>query len=629
MNAPSFPFPGVSAILEQANKGETMNPASELLLANAAAIAASAAEAQDTEDLVLVLERAVEGAARAMDAGTRLDAGELAGRLDEPALARMLRTILAEGIQIFRRELPDLEGEEAVLALRKALHAAIPRPAADASEREFFRRLLQHDCQDLDEDHCRVLGLFQDLSFSLNDIVYVHDLNGTMLYLNEPGLRLTKFTSQDLLEGLSIYDLVVPEFMDLIEARLESPGAVSRAPYTNAIYTKDGDRIPLEITSRCMTHRGQICGIIGIARDLRLARRLEAEITRLNAYMDSLLKGLATGVVFLDSAAAIQDVNPAAVNLFGAPSAAMLVGMPLGAACNEAQPALGEILAAAMREGREARLHYSGVSHFGARLNCDITGIPVRTQEGHESYLVMMADLSSQEAAGRSLLRSEKLSALGEVVGGIAHEINNPLTGILGYAQLLLNSKLEPGTRTRVEHVVMETERCRRLVQNLFTFAHLDECSKSMQDVNEVVQSVLSLREYQFHVDGITVEVSLAQGLPEVPADPCDLQRVFLGFLMNSQQALNSVEKQGKRVAIKTYRRDDAVCVEFEDNGPGIPKSIQSKVFDPFFSTKGVGGGAGMGLSLAYGIISGHGGSIALESDEGQGARFIISLPIQ
>lgn len=603
-----------------------MNPASELLHASARRIAAAAAEVQSTDELVFVLERCVESAAAAMDKGQPFDASDLAGRMDDSALARMLRTILAEAIELFRRELPDLECGEAVLALRAVLHPAIPRLPAESAEREFFRRLLESDCADLDEDHCRMLGLFQDLSLNLNDAVYVHDLNGTLLYINEPGLRATKFTSQDVLDGLSIFDLVVPEFVDIVEARLETPGAVSRAPYTSEIYTKDGDRVPFEITSRAMVRNGQVAGIIGVARDLRLARRLENEIARLNACMDGLLQGLPTGVLFADGSGVILDANPAAINLFGAPNAATLVGMPLPRACNEEQPVLGEVLANANKKGRPARLRYSGVTYFGAKIQWELTAIPVRPPEGKE-FLIIISDLSNQKAAEDSLVQTEKLTALGEIVGGIAHEMNNPLTGILGYAQLLLNSQLEPTTRGRVEHVAAEAERCRKLVQNLFTFAHRDSSQKLPQDINEIVANVLSLREYQFHIDGIDVHAILAPGLPDVMANAADLQRVFLSLLMNAQQALNSAGKKDKRLGVKTYIRDSSVCIEFEDNGPGIPKCIQSKVFEPFFSTKGVGGGSGLGLSMTYGLIRSHGGVIAVESDEDRGARFTISLP--
>jgi two-component system NtrC family sensor kinase len=487
---------------------------------------------------------------------------------------------------------------------------------------------MQDDCTDIDEDHCRMLRLFQDLSLNLNDTVYVHDLNGTLLYLNERGIAATKYTAQDLLDGLSIYDLVVPEFTDIIEARLESPGAVSRAPYTSEIYTKDGDRILLEITSRVMMRNGRIGGIIGVARDLRLARRLENEIARINACMDALLQGLPSGVLFADASVIILDANPAAVNLIGAPNAATLVGMPLARVCNEEKPVLGGVLANAMKQRRPARLRYSGVSSFGAEIEWDLVAVPVRPPEGKDIFLIILCDLSSNKTAEHALIQSEKLIALGEIVGGIAHELNNPLTGIIGYTQLLLNSQLEPTTRGRIEHVASEAERCHKLVQNLFTFAHRDFSQKLPQNVNEIAANVLALREYQFHVDGIDVHAIFAPGLPDVMANAADLQRVFLALLMNAQQALNSAGKKDKRLSIKTYVRDQSVCIDFDDNGLGIPKCIQSKVFDPFFSTKGVGGGSGLGLSVAYGLIRSHGGAIAIESHEGQGTKFTVSLPV-
>ena len=605
-----------------------MNPASDLLHAKARRIAAAAAEVQSTNEIMLELARLVESAAAAMADRSVQVSTALPHGLDDSSLARVLRSVLAEAIELFRSDLSEVDFGESVLGLRSVLHPLIPRPPAQSAERQFFERLLQNDCAGLDEDSCRVLRLFQDLSLNLNDAVYVHDLNGTLLYVNDPGLGSTRYSAQDLRDGLSIFDLVVPEYADVVEARLEAPGAVSRAPYTSEIYTKDGDRIPVEITARLMMRDQRVGGIIGVARDLRLARRLETEIARLNACMDGLLHGLPTGVLHTDASVVILDANPAAVTLLGAPNASTLVGMPLPRACNEEQPILAEMLRSSMKEGRPARLRYSGTSYFGAEIEWDVTAVPVRPPEGKALFLVLISDLTNHKAAEDALIQSEKLTALGEIVGGIAHELNNPLTGILGYAQLLLNSQLEPATRGRVEHVAAEAERCRKLVQSLFTFAHRDNSHKLPQDINEIISNVLALREYQFHVDGIDVHAMFAPGLPEVLANAADLQRVFLSLLMNAQQALNSGGKKEKRLGIKTCLRDELVCIEFEDNGPGIPKCIQSKVFEPFFSTKGVGGGSGLGLSVAYGLVRSHGGTIVLDSQEGRGAKFTISLPV-
>jgi len=143
-----------------------------------------------------------------------------------------------------------------------------------------------------------------------------------------------------------------------------------------------------------------------------------------------------------------------------------------------------------------------------------------------------------------------------------------------------------------------------------------------------VLADTLALREYQLRIDGITVDVTLADDLPSVLADTHEMQRVFLNIINNAQQALATVENGGKRLAIRTGVKGRFVEIIFHNDGPAIPEAIQSKVFDPFFTTKGIGEGTGLGLSVSYGIVSDHGGRILLNSREGEGVTFTVLLPL-
>ncbi len=608
-----------------------MNRPHEILACHADRIASLAAEVCDIEDKTGMLLDLLRLTSECTSRGTPVDVTALReSGLDDPLIAKLLRAALFEYIETFRKELDPGEFPSAVLSLRACLHPAISRPSVSPEDKEFFSRLLTCDCQDLMPEHRRLMHLFEDVVLTFQDIVYVHDLSGTLLYINHPGLKLTKFSADDLREGLSVYDFIAPEYVDLIETRLESPGAVSRTPYVSEIYTKDGERIPFEFTTRCINREGSIAGVIGLASDLRLARRLETEIRRSNLYLDTIVSHAPVGIVLTDSQCMILDANPAAVSLFGAPGSNALVGNPFYGLFEQESYALRETLFGALADEAEGRVTHSQTTAFGAAINCDMNVIPLRQEEGGcvDSLLILMTDLTSQIELQQNLIQSEKLSAIGEIVAGVAHELNNPLTGILGYAQLVMSAKVEPSLKSRLEHIVSEAERCRRIVQNLLSFARHYESEKSVHSANDILSEVLQLREYQIRIDGIELEVRCDAHLPNVYVDSHELQRVFLNIINNAQQALTAVEGRAKKLTISTFEKDNCVQIRFEDNGPGVPESIRSRVFDPFFTTKGIGEGTGLGLSVSYGVVKEHGGRIDLESKDGQGAAFTVVLPI-
>jgi two-component system NtrC family sensor kinase len=291
---------------------------------------------------------------------------------------------------------------------------------------------------------------------------------------------------------------------------------------------------------------------------------------------------------------------------------------------------LRDTLFRALADKAEGRVTHSQTTAFGAAMNCDMNVIPLRQEEGGcaDSLLILMTDLTNQIELQQNLVQSEKLSAIGEIVAGVAHELNNPLTGILGYAQLVISAKVEPSLKLRLEHIVSEADRCRRIVQNLLSFARHYESEKSIHSANDILSEVLQLREYQIRIDGIELEVRCDAHLPNVYVDSHELQRVFLNIINNAQQALTTIEGRAKKLTISTFEKDNCVQIRFEDNGPGIPESIRSKVFDPFFTTKGIGEGTGLGLSVSYGVIKEHGGRIDLESKDGEGAAFTVVLPV-
>jgi two-component system NtrC family sensor kinase len=225
------------------------------------------------------------------------------------------------------------------------------------------------------------------------------------------------------------------------------------------------------------------------------------------------------------------------------------------------------------------------------------------------------------------LIQSEKLSGIGEFVAGVAHELNNPLTSVMGFSELLKRADSDPQHQRYLDMIHKSSLRCQKIVQSLLSFARRHQPERKMSSVNELVEGVVEILQYQLRTNNIEVKTNLDPNLPRAMVDPHQVQQVFLNIVNNARQAIESNRSNGW-VRIATETRGRNVRVVFQDNGPGIAEENLSKVFDPFFTTKEVGKGTGLGLSLCYGIIKEHGGTITIHSKLGQGAMFVVELPL-
>src|SRR5438132_901086 len=226
------------------------------------------------------------------------------------------------------------------------------------------------------------------------------------------------------------------------------------------------------------------------------------------------------------------------------------------------------------------------------------------------------------------LVQAAKMSALGQLVSGVAHELNNPLSVIVGYGQLLLAREVPTAVLRPIELMVSQADRMAKIVRNLLLFARQRPAERTTVNMNEVLEQTLALRINQLTVSGIAVEKKFARGLPPVLADPHQLEQVFLNLLLNAEQAMLEGKTGGRIILNTTVSRDGRmVHAEVIDDGPGIPHDALSHVFEPFFSTKPVGSGTGLGLSVSYGIVEEHGGHLVVESRPGR-TVFRLEMPV-
>jgi PAS domain S-box-containing protein len=261
-----------------------------------------------------------------------------------------------------------------------------------------------------------------------------------------------------------------------------------------------------------------------------------------------------------------------------------------------------------------------------------ITTFPIKNETGGISAVVHVArDITMEKDLGEKLLHAEKLSSMGKLVAGIAHELNNPLMGIMGFSQLLMDSpdgKTLGEVKGKLEKIYHESMRTARIVQNLLTFARATGSKMEYADINELIRNTLELREYSLRSNNIEVRLSLAPDLPLTMVDKYQMQQVFINVINNAEDAMLGASGRGV-LEITTKNSEGRIEIIFADDGPGVPREILGKVFDPFFTTKDVGRGTGLGLSITHGILAEHGGDITLENRPEGGALARISIPVR
>jgi len=274
----------------------------------------------------------------------------------------------------------------------------------------------------------------------------------------------------------------------------------------------------------------------------------------------------------------------------------------------------------------------------GSAITVRLSVIPaVDADGGVESYEGIVDDVTERQRHDELLRRSERMASLGTTLAGVAHELNNPLAAIMGFAQLLLKKPWPAEDRAALETINHEAIRSASIVKDLLAMTRKREIERRARtDVNDVVGYIVRTRRYALETAGISCTLDLDPTLPTVLGDRTELEQVILNLVNNAEHALRSWADEprpsrhpaNRHIRIRTTHDVRSVIIEIEDNGPGIPESAQSQIWDPFWTTKEEGEGTGLGLAVVHGIVADHGGTISVESAAGSGARFMVQLPI-
>ena len=231
------------------------------------------------------------------------------------------------------------------------------------------------------------------------------------------------------------------------------------------------------------------------------------------------------------------------------------------------------------------------------------------------------------DQAQQQVLQSMKLSALGQLIAGVAHELNNPLTTVLGYSQLLMGKIHDSKMRRELINIFEGARLAAKIVQNLLSFARPEPAEKRLSNLNDILSRVLEMAAYEMRASHIEVDTYFAPNLPPIMVDANQLQQVFLNLITNARHAMLE-QDQSRRLTLRSFTHGDCIRIECSDTGPGIAPEHIGHIFDPFFTTKDEGTGTGLGLSVSYGIVKAHNGHISVESQTGTGTKFVIELPL-
>ena len=366
------------------------------------------------------------------------------------------------------------------------------------------------------------------------------------------------------------------------------------------------------------------------------SKRVEEELQESEERFRSLTESTSDWSWEVDTEGVCTYASPKVKDLLGYEPEEVIGKTPFDLMPPEEAKRIAEEFRAAMESRRPLiRLENTNLHKDGRLVTLETSGVPFFDINGQLcGYRGIDRDITERKRAEererqlqQELNLASRLACVGELASGIAHEINNPLTAVLGFSQMLAGRDVPEDMKEKLEIISDNAQRVAKIVRNLLTFARRHKAGRTYADINSIISGVLDMRAYEMRVRNITVTTSLAPDLPWTMADVGQLQQVFLNIILNAEQAMVEAHNEG-HLLIKTEQKNNSIRISSKDDGPGIASENLNRLFDPFFTTKATGEGTGLGLSVSYGIIKEHKGKIYAKSKLGKGATFIIELPI-
>ena len=385
--------------------------------------------------------------------------------------------------------------------------------------------------------------------------------------------------------------------------------------------TVDGDFLSSDDVELVETIGGYVAVALDNAHLYSSLEQKALEIARLKDFSENIVESLNVGVLAVDLGGIVESWNTRMEQLFGV-ARQEAVGASLAALLPKE---LAEEIAARRDEEQITGIYKQRLQHQGKTLTLNVSITPLVSKSGeHIGRLLLFDDVTQRERMEEQMSQTEKLTSLGLLAAGVAHEVNTPLAVISNYIQMLAKQMPESDPRHAIiEKIVKQTFRASEIVNNLLNFSRTGAAEASNVDVNKVVEDTLALVSHPLKTSRIQVVKTLAEGLPAVRGSANKLQQVFLNLFLNARDAMPS----GGILEVRTSAHNGSVEIEVVDTGLGIPRELIHRIFDPFFTTKASGRGTGLGLSVSYGIIKEHAGKVDVRSAPGKGTAFHVEFP--
>ena len=464
------------------------------------------------------------------------------------------------------------------------------------------------------------------------ECVQIVDPQGHIRFINPAGLALIE--AVEVPDAL-LPDLVAPEHRETWCANHARVCAGERVNWEFDVITATGERrrmethaVPLQAPDGALHH-------LAVTRDVTERHRAEERLRQSETLLATFMEHAPVGMYLKDANGRYLMLNPEMCKVFGGRTAEELIGCT---AADLLPPSEAAMVAEYDREilesgrSRAVEEYLPGLDSYSWSL---VVRFPV-APGGDEPVRIggFDIDITDQKMAEQALQRSrealhqsEKLTALGSLLAGVAHELNNPLAAIVGQAEMLQDDAQGTPFETRAAKIGAAAERCARIVQTFLAMARQHEPERGMVKVNELISSALDITEYGLRTAGVAIRVMQGSPEPIVEGDRDQLHQVLINMIVNAQQAMEKGRIFEKTLTIRTsVNQAGRVLIDFTDTGPGVPPEFVNRIFEPFFTTKKTGSGTGIGLSYSQGIIESHGGSLTLEPSR-RGAHFRVDLP--
>jgi two-component system, NtrC family, sensor kinase len=460
---------------------------------------------------------------------------------------------------------------------------------------------------------------------------YEVDIAGTFTFVNDAMSRMLGY-SRDELIGMN-YRIYMPK--EHVKAVFQAYNRVYQTGeplkgFPMEEIRKDGTRMLVEDSLFLIrNNKGEVIGFRGVSRDVTKRKQAEEKLRQSEENYRVLFDSTVIGTIVLDAETMeVVMVNQAALKMFGFSSEEeAFEAKPFDFLLpDDKEKYLGITKTAVFEQNSHEGYQLRAVTKDGREIWINTIATMI-THRGKSAALISFTDITEQKQQNEQLILADRLASIGELVAGTAHELNNPLTSIIGFSQLLMEREVPDDIREDLKIINSEAQRAADVTRNLLIFARKHAPVRQRNQINNIIEDVLKLRSYEHKINGIEVERQLDPDIPQIMVDYFQMQQLFMNIIINAEYFMINEHNRGT-LTITTKKQNNTVMISFTDDGPGIPAENLMRIFDPFFTTKEAGKGTGLGLSISHGIVTEHGGQIYARNQPGKGATIFVELPI-